>query len=97
MLTVALAAVALLALAPADDAAAARHCGLTERIQGVRYDVREVRGTASCRVVKRVVTSFLRNGTVSRPWVCARGHGSSSFAASCARGERVLVRVYAPT
>jgi len=92
-----LAAFVLLGLAPADNAAAARHCGLTERIQGVRYDVREVRGTASCRVVKRVVTSFLRHGTVSRPWVCARGHGSPSIAASWARGERVLVRVYAPT
>ena len=50
-----------------------------------------------CGLTRRVVTSFLRDGTVARPWVCARGHGSSSFAASCARGERVLVRVYAPT
>jgi hypothetical protein len=59
--------------------------------------VREVRGTVSCRTVKRVVTRFLRNGSVSSPWTCFRGHSSSPYAASCARGKRVLVRVYAPT
>lgn len=85
---------ALVAAAPAQ--AATRACGLTGRIDGVRYDVREVRGTVACASVKRVVTAFLRDGTVREPWVCFRGHGSSAYAASCARGERVLVRVYAP-
>jgi hypothetical protein len=90
------AALLALALAPATVHASARSCGLTKRIDGVRYDVREVRGTVSCKTVKRVVTKFLRGGTPARPWFCTRGHGSSPFAASCSRGKRVLVRVYAP-
>jgi hypothetical protein len=97
--TVIAAALLALALAPAPvhAHASARSCGLTKRIDGVRYDVREVRGTVSCRTVKRVVTRFLRGDTPQRPWFCARGHGSSPFAASCSRGKRVLVRVYAPS
>jgi hypothetical protein len=87
---------AWLAIAPAAHGATARECGLTGRIDGVRYDVREVRGTVACKTVKRVVTRFLRDGEVTSSWTCFRGHGSSPFAASCARGERVLVRVYAP-
>jgi hypothetical protein len=86
-----------LALAPATVHASARSCGLTKRIDGVRYDVREVRGTVSCTTVKRVVTKFLRGGTPVSPWHCTRGHGSSPFAASCARSTRVLVRAYAPS
>jgi hypothetical protein len=78
------------------DAHAARHCGLTARIDGVRYDVHETHGNVSCRTVKRVVTRFLREGTVTRPWTCFRGHGSSPYAASCGR-EDVEVRVYAPS
>jgi hypothetical protein len=70
---------------------------LTPRIEGVRYDVKEVRGTAGCAGVQKVVAQFLRDGTAPSPWFCTRGHGSSAYAASCARGERVLVRVYAPT
>lgn len=86
------------AIAPATtSASSARACGLTARIEGVRYDVREVRGDVACRTVKRVVSRFLRDGTVTRNWTCFRGHGSSPYAASCARGKRVLVRVYAPT
>lgn len=77
--------------------AKARECGLTPRIDGVRYEAREVRGTVACRKVRRVVTRFLRSGTVAAPWTCFRNHGSSPYAASCARGRRVLVRVYAPT
>jgi hypothetical protein len=50
--------------------------------------VREVRG---------VVAGFLRDGTVASSWTCSRGHGASPYAASCARGKKVLVRVYAPT
>jgi hypothetical protein len=77
--------------------AAGRTCGLTARIHGVRYDVREVRGALPCVTIKRVVTRFIGQGTVARPWTCARGHGASPFAVSCARGEQVLVRVYAPS
>jgi hypothetical protein len=85
--------VAALILAP--DAHAARRCGLTARIDGVRYDVRETHGTLSCGTIKPVVTQFLRDGTVKEPWACFRGHGSSPYAASCGRGK-VVVRVYAP-
>jgi hypothetical protein len=42
------------------------------------------------------VIRFLRAGAVTKPWTCFRGYGSSPFAASCARGKRVLERVYAP-
>jgi hypothetical protein len=84
------------ALLLAPDAQAARTCGLTARIDGVRYDVHETQGNVPCRTVKHVVTRFLRHGTVTRPWTCFRGHGSSPYAASCAR-ERVVVRVYAPS
>jgi hypothetical protein len=97
MLAAAVAVVVGLAFASAGHAAAARSCGLTPRIDGVRYDVRETRGTVSCKTVRRVVTRFLRSGEATQPWVCNRGHGSSPYAASCARGKRVLVRVYAPT
>jgi hypothetical protein len=100
LIAMAVSAVAGLALASTSHAtstSAARACGLTARIDGARYDVREVRGTVSCATVKRVVTKFLRSGTVAAPWTCFRGHGSSPYAASCARGQRVLVRVYAPT
>jgi hypothetical protein len=95
-IVVAVTAVVGLPLASTETAAAARSCGLTSRVDGIRYDVREVRGTVSCRTVKRVVTKFLRSGTVSSPWTCFRGHNSSPYAASCARGKHVLVRVYAP-
>ena len=94
--TLLLALLALLVLAPASHASA-RHCGLTARIDGVRYDVHEGRGSVGCATVQRVVSSFLRTGTAGAPWVCTRGHGSSPYAASCARGRQVLVRVYAPT
>jgi hypothetical protein len=94
VLTIALAALAVPAVAPA---ATTRQCGLTPRIDGVRYDVKEVRGTVGCATVKQVVSGFLRDGTAPSSWFCTRGHGSSAYAASCARGERVLVRVYAPT
>jgi hypothetical protein len=97
-LITALAAAALLAVAvaPVVHGATSKACGLTPRIDGVRYDVRETRGTVACKTVKRVVTRFLRSGTAKAPWTCAFNHGSSPFAASCARGKSVLVRVYAP-
>ncbi|MDA0163305.1 hypothetical protein OM076_23725 [Solirubrobacter ginsenosidimutans] len=92
----ALCALAGLMLTPASHAAT-RACGLTARIDGVRYDVRETRGNVACRTVKRVVTTFLRDDEVASPWTCFRGHGASPYAASCARGKSVVVRVYAPT
>ncbi len=97
LILVAVLALAGLAVAPAGHAATARDCGLTARVDGVKYQVSEVRGADSCATVKRVVTKFLRAGTVAPPWTCFRGHGTSPYAASCARGKRVLVRVYAPT
>src|SRR4051794_21782367 len=92
-----LAATIVFALLVAPDAHAARRCGLTPRIAGVKYDVHETRGDLPCRTVKRVVTRFLRGGTVPAPWTCFRGHGDSPYAASCARASKVVVRVYAPT
>jgi hypothetical protein len=96
-LLILLAVVAAVAVAPAAHAASTRACGLTARIDGARYDVRETRGAVPCKTVKRVVTTFLRDGKSVGYWKCTRGHGSSPFAASCARGKKVLVRVYAPT
>ncbi len=84
------------ALMPATAHASTKTCGLTARINGVRYDVRETKGAVPCATVKRAVSTFLRSGTAPSPWTCTRGHGSSDFAASCAQGKRVLVRVYAP-
>ena len=99
-LIVALAAAALLAVAVAPVVHGAttrtKACGLTARVDGVRYQVRETKGTVACKTVKRVVTRFLRSGTVNAPWTCVFNHGSSPFAASCTRGQSVLVRVYAP-
>jgi len=99
-LITALAAAALLVVAVAPVVHGAtlktKECGLTPRIDGVRYQVRETKGTATCKTVKRVVTRFLRSGTVKAPWRCTFNNGSSPFAASCARGKSVLVRVYAP-
>ena len=89
-------AIAISLAVSSTGAAAGRSCGLTPRIDGVRYDVREIRGALPCPAVRRVVTKFLRDGTVSSKWLCTRGHGSSPFAASCAAGKNVLIRVYAP-
>src|SRR3954463_15980326 len=99
-LITALAAAVLLAVAVAPVVHGAvmrtKACGLTPRIDGVRYDVRETKGTVACKTVKRVATRFLRRGTAKAPWACTFNHGASPFAASCARGKSVLVRVYAP-
>jgi hypothetical protein len=101
-LSIAVAATALLGATAASTGHAAvpdrtRMCGLTPRIDGVRYDVHEVRGAVPCRTVKRVVTTYLRTFDAPSPWTCTLGHGSSPYAASCARGHKVLVRVYAPS
>jgi hypothetical protein len=90
--------IALLCLLVAPSAhAATRDCGLTSRIDGVRYQVKETRGTLACSSVKKVVTPFLRDSTVKRGWACFRGHESQNqaWAASCSRGK-VMIRVYAP-
>lgn len=83
------------------SAQAYRSCGLTPRIHGVRYDVRETHGSVGCKTVKAVVTRFLRNGSLpaASAWMCFRNHGGSPYAASCSRkyGAKAVVRVYAPT
>jgi hypothetical protein len=84
------------ATATATAHAATKSCGLTARIDGSRYDVRETKGKVPCATVKRAVTTFLRSGEAPKPWTCTRGHGYSPYAASCAQGKKVLVRVYAP-
>jgi hypothetical protein len=84
-------------LTPGAGAASARDCGLTARIDGARYHVKETRGALPCAGVKRVVSAYLRDGTVASRWNCFRGHDDVPWAASCARGTKVLVRVYAPT
>jgi hypothetical protein len=76
---------------------AARDCGLTPRIEGVKYQVKVSRGSVSCATVKRVATTFLRSGTIKPPWTCFRNNNSSlGYAASCARGSKVLFRIIAP-
>jgi hypothetical protein len=91
-----IAAVASLALAATAQARPAdRGCGLTPRIDGQRFHVVVEHGPVTCREAKRVASHFLRHFTVSRPWHCFLGHGSMP-AASCAKGKRVVVRVYAP-
>jgi hypothetical protein len=92
-LTLVLAAVAL----PAGSASAsARHCGLTARIHGQRFDIVEAEGHAACRKVKPVMARYLRSFKFSKPWFCALTHGNQfPWAASCATG-RVVVRAYAP-
>jgi hypothetical protein len=72
-------------------------CGLTSPVDGVRYDVHESRGHLACTTVKRAATHFLRDGTNPTGWTCFRGHGTSPYAASCAHGKTVTVRIYAPT
>ena len=86
---------AALVAAPA-HASSTRDCGLTSRIDGVRYQVKETKGAVACPTVKRIVTAFLSDGTVKSGWTCFLGHGSQTFDASCARGKSVVVRAYAP-
>jgi hypothetical protein len=88
--------IALLCLLVVPSArAATRDCGLTSRIDGVRYQVKETRGSLACSSARKVVTPFLRDGTVPKGWACFRGHGNQDWAASCSRGK-VMLRVYAP-
>lgn len=76
-----------------------RACGLVGRFDGRLYDVRETKGRVPCRRVRQVVSIFFKTGEM-RPlpgWICFRGHRGVPWAASCARGAKVLVRVYPPT
>ena len=95
-LVLVLAAVAL----PAGHASASsrgRHCGLTARIHGQRFDIFESEGHAACRTVKPVISRYLRSFRFSRPWLCAESHGNQfPWAASCAN-KHVVVHAYAPT
>jgi hypothetical protein len=87
-----------LVAAPA-QAAGTRQCGLTPRIDGEKFQVDLVHGKISCRTARRVATKFLRDDTIAPPWRCFRGHSSQGqrWAASCSRGEKVLVRIWPPT
>jgi hypothetical protein len=99
-LLIALAATAMVALAPTSTGHAAatkvRDCGLTPRIDGQRDQVKIEKGKASCRTVMRVVTRYLRTFKTTPPWHCFLGHGSSPYAASCSGPRGAVVRVYAP-
>jgi hypothetical protein len=92
----ALAALAVAAASPA-HAAATRGCGLTPRVDGVRYQVKVEEGRVTCKTAKRVATKFARTDRMrpARGWVCFRGHGSQP-AASCSGPHGAVVRVYAP-
>ena len=95
-LALVLAAVAVIAVGPASAAARARHCGLTPRIQGQRFDIVEAEGHAPCRKVKPVITHYLRTFELKRPWFCTLTHGNQfPWVAACANGH-VVVRAYAP-
>jgi hypothetical protein len=93
----ALGAVVAAGLALPSTSHAATDCGLTPRIDGVRYQVMRLHTGYSCGTVMSVATRYLRDGTAKSPWVCFRGHGSASYAAQCARGSRTIIRVLAPT
>jgi hypothetical protein len=95
---IAVSAAAALAV-PAHAAARphARDCGLTPRVDRVRFQVKIEDGHVRCRTAKRVATKFARTDRIrpARGWVCFRGHGSEP-AASCSGPHGAVVRVYAP-
>ena len=94
-LALVLAAVALSA-GHASGRSLGRHCRLTSRIHGQRFDIYESKGHAACRTVKPVIVRYLRTFAFSRPWFCAESHGNQfPWAASCA-SQHVVVRAYAP-
>ncbi len=88
-----------LALAAPGHAASTKDCGLTSRIDGVRYQVIMESGTkkVSCTTVKRVATKYLRSFDAPRPWHCQLGHSADDWAASCARSRpSAAFKIYAP-
>ena len=75
-----------------------RQCGLV-RSGGQQFQAIETRGSVPCRRVRRVVAAFLNSHTSLKGWHCFDNNASSGqrFAASCARGTKAVVRIYAPT
>ena len=93
------AALSLAVAAPGHAAAAGKDCGLTSRIDGVRYQVviETGRSKATCATVKKVVGKYMRSFTAPKPWHCQLGHSANDFAASCSRAHPAVgVKVYAP-
>jgi hypothetical protein len=88
-------AAALLTVPSAGHSATARDCGLTQRVDGVAYQVMLARGSAPCATTKQVVYRYLRSGQVSAPWACRHTKGQIYFVA-CSRGAGVKVHVFAP-
>jgi hypothetical protein len=88
-----------LAMAAPGHAASTKDCGLTSRIDGVRYQVviETGRSKATCATVKKVVGKYMRSFTAPKPWHCQLGHSANDFAASCSRSHPTVgVKVYAP-
>jgi len=88
-----------LAIAAPGHAASTKDCGLTSRIDGVRYQVviETGRSKATCATVKKVVGKYMRSFTTPKPWHCQLGHSANDFAASCSRSHPTVgVKVYAP-
>jgi hypothetical protein len=88
------------ALAAPAHAAARPHdrgCGLTPRVDGVRFQVKIEDGHVRCATAKRVATKFVRTDRMRpvRHWLCFRGHGSEP-AASCSGPHGAVVRILAP-
>jgi hypothetical protein len=90
-------AAAALAAGPAAASSRGRHCGLTPRIHGQRFDIFEAEGHAACRTVKPPMVRYLRTLTLHQPWFCTETHGRQfPWAAACAKGD-VVVHAYAPS
>jgi hypothetical protein len=75
-----------------------RLCGLVRSGRQL-YQADETRGVVPCRRIRRVTSAFLNATRLPTGWHCFRNNASSGqpFAASCARGRSVVVRIYAPT
>ncbi len=88
-----------LAIAAPGHAASTKDCGLTSRIDGVRYQVIVEKGKTkvTCATVKRVATKYLRAFSAPSPWHCQLGHSADDWAASCGRSRpSAAFKVYAP-
>jgi hypothetical protein len=92
-----------LAIAAPGHAAAQKDCGLTARIDGVRFQIIVEQGTknVSCTTAKRTLSSYMRTYKQPKGWACFLGHDSQGqdWAAACSRTRRpsATVRAYAPT
>jgi hypothetical protein len=88
-----------LAIAAPGHAASTKDCGLTSRIDGVRYQViiDAGRNKMTCASVKRVMTKYLRTFNAPKHWFCELGHSADDYAATCARSHpSVAMKAYAP-